>query len=336
MAHHHRKVAQLRQAHIALGPRPVAASDTGIGGRTYYVSPSGSDSNSGTSPSDAWRTVAQANRAHLNPGDGVLFQGGATFSDDTLMPGWGSDVSGRSQAPVVFGSYGQGKAILPKGIWTKHESYLVFQDFILGPRQGLTGEGDHITLQNSAVHNLTRGSDTEYGIITYGSYYTLRDNTIDHTGDSGMQLNGDHYLVQNNTITNTGQDPGVTYGTHGIYLKAADSTLTGNTITNFRDEGISVRYRDTVIADNTLRNGKYGLAFHQYDTLTATSHWTNNTIANTSIVGIYISPHDIGGSTHENFVISGNSITGRRPAGDWKPWDFNTQSSVSRAANRVQ
>src|SRR5207248_2672645 len=117
-----RTSAQRRRAHVALGQLPGVAPDSPILGRTLYVSPSGSDSNSGVSPDQAWRTVGQVNRAHLQPGDGVLFQGGATFSDDLLMPGWGSDVSGTRSAPVVFGSYGNGKASLPKGIWTKHES----------------------------------------------------------------------------------------------------------------------------------------------------------------------------------------------------------------------
>jgi parallel beta-helix repeat protein len=277
---------------------------------TYYVSPSGADSNSGTSPGHAWQTVDQANRAQLHPGDRVLFESGAIFSDDTLMPGWGTDVSGTREAPIVFGSYGAGKATLTKGIWTNGESYLVFQDLNLGPDQGLAGRGQNITLQNSTIHNLTRSSDvySEYGVITDGSHYTLRDNTIDHTGDSGMYLVGDHYLVDDNTVAHTGEDPAVTWGSHGIYLKAADSTLTRNTITNFRDEGISVRYRHTTITNNTIANGKYGLGFHPYDTRAATSHWTGNKIADTSIIGIYIAPHDIGGYTHEHFVITGNRI----------------------------
>jgi parallel beta-helix repeat protein len=251
------------------------------------------------------------------------------------MPGWGTGVSGTSQAPVVFGSYGQGKASLTKGLWTKAESYIVFQDFLLGPDQGLTGSGQNITLQNSTIHNTTVSGNCEYGVNTSGSYYTLRNNAIDHTGDSGMYLVGDHYTVQNNTITNTGQDPAVTWGTHGIYLKAPDSVLTGNTITNFRDEGISVRYRDTTVSNNTLSNGKYGLGFHEYDTIAATSHWTGNTITNTSIVGIYISPHDIGGYTDENFVITGNTIGKPSPLGAWIPWDIHTTGTVSMTSNPV-
>ena len=48
--------------------------------RTYYVSPTGSDSNSGLSSSTPWQTVTKVNNTVLHPGDTVLFQGGQTFS----------------------------------------------------------------------------------------------------------------------------------------------------------------------------------------------------------------------------------------------------------------
>ena len=56
---------------------------------TYYVSPSGSDSSSGTSTSAPWQTVAKVNSTLLYPGDTVLFQGGQTFSGTMLQPGQG-------------------------------------------------------------------------------------------------------------------------------------------------------------------------------------------------------------------------------------------------------
>src|SRR5689334_5234593 len=47
---------------------------------TYYVSPTGSDSNAGTSPASAFQSIAKVNALDLEPGDQVLFQGGQTFS----------------------------------------------------------------------------------------------------------------------------------------------------------------------------------------------------------------------------------------------------------------
>jgi len=42
---------------------------------TYYISPSGNDSHSGTSAQTAWRTIDKVNATDLDPGDKVLFQG---------------------------------------------------------------------------------------------------------------------------------------------------------------------------------------------------------------------------------------------------------------------
>src|SRR6266566_99666 len=49
-------------------------------GAVYYVSASGQDTNSGTSPALAWKTIGHANNQLLKPGDQLLFQGGTTFN----------------------------------------------------------------------------------------------------------------------------------------------------------------------------------------------------------------------------------------------------------------
>ena len=50
---------------------------------TFYVSPTGSDSASGTQ-SQPWRSVDRVSRAALQPGDQVLFKRGGTYSDVSL------------------------------------------------------------------------------------------------------------------------------------------------------------------------------------------------------------------------------------------------------------
>src|SRR3954454_22584965 len=102
-----RRLLLLSAAAIAL-VAPACARAT-----TYYVSPSGSDSAPGTTTSTAWRTVVHVDRTPLAPGDVVLFEGGATFADETLVP----SASGSPGHPITFSSYGSGQANLPQGIW---------------------------------------------------------------------------------------------------------------------------------------------------------------------------------------------------------------------------
>jgi putative cofactor-binding repeat protein len=306
------------------GSQVASVAAGAITGTTYYVSPNGSDSNRGTSPDDAWRTIGQVNRAKLQPGDGVLFQGGASFTDNTLMPGWGTSVSGSPDHPVVFGSFGQGHASLPEGIWIKGEHNLEFDSLDLGPQQGLSGTGDAIVVEGCSMTNLT--GEMNIGVNAIGSNWTIRDNRIDHTGNSGMLLRGDNFVVANNTITNTGTDNSISYGTHGIYLKASNSTVTGNTIDHFRDDGISVRYRNSTISANTISNGAIGIAWFQYDGVSGTSRWTRNTIIADRDVGIYVSPSDQGGATRESFVISGNRIAKPASTAGWQALNLHATS----------
>ena len=73
---------------------------------TYYVSSStGSDSNSGTSSSTAWRTIAHVNGQSFQPGDSVLFKRGDAWNE-SLAPA----SSGSSGNPITFDAYGSGAA----------------------------------------------------------------------------------------------------------------------------------------------------------------------------------------------------------------------------------
>ncbi|MCC5844591.1 MAG: discoidin domain-containing protein [Verrucomicrobia bacterium] len=75
---------------------------------TYFVSPQGNDSNSGTSVSSPWQTVGRVNQQALEPGDVVRFQGGAVFTDAGIyIDHWDAGNAGN---PVIVESYGTGRA----------------------------------------------------------------------------------------------------------------------------------------------------------------------------------------------------------------------------------
>jgi hypothetical protein len=78
----------------------------------YYVSPTGSDSNSGLEPRRSWQTIDKLNRTTFRPGDRILFQGGATFNGMLQLDA--SD-RGTAIAPIVIASYGTGRATINAG-----------------------------------------------------------------------------------------------------------------------------------------------------------------------------------------------------------------------------
>lgn len=295
----------------SLTPSPTPTTTTSpvpVTGTTYYVSPRGSDSNTGTSPSAAWRTVARANKAAVNPGDGVLFEGGQVFTDAALMP----SRSGSSGKPIVYGSYGTGQAQLPQGVWFVSVNWLTFQNLAInGSGQGIqasaSGSGaSYITINGNII--------TKVGIGINSSnfadhHWTITGNTIDQVADSGMILLGDQFTITKNTITNTGTDSSITYGKHGIYLKVTNATVTENTIRRWiGGSAVSVRYRNSVIERNNFSDGAIGISWFQYDSIPGTSYWRYNNISATAAADIYVSPSDTAGGTRESFVVTDNIL----------------------------
>ncbi len=80
---------------------------------TYYFSSAGNDqTNSGTSIASPWRSIDKLNTLDLNPGDVVLFQGGATFTGSIYFEN--TDMGTNTQ-PIVVSSYGSGRAVINAG-----------------------------------------------------------------------------------------------------------------------------------------------------------------------------------------------------------------------------
>ncbi|MGH2532405.1 MAG: right-handed parallel beta-helix repeat-containing protein [Thermomicrobiales bacterium] len=77
---------------------------------TYYVSPLGDDTNTGTAPDHAWQTIGRVNEGSYESGDAIRFEGGQTF---TGALGFTADNSrGTPDRPVTVSSYGTGRATL--------------------------------------------------------------------------------------------------------------------------------------------------------------------------------------------------------------------------------
>ena len=275
--------------------------------RTFYVSPTGSDAAAGTTPLAPWRTVAKVNATTLGPGDTVRFQGGATFSDATLMPG----DSGAPGLRITFGAYGAGRPRLTQGIWFSSVGSIGFEGLeVDGPHQGILASGSgsgarDVLIRDVYVHDVSIGinaanaADRDWMILA---------SRIDDTGDSGLILTGSGHTVGQSTITDTGTNASIAYGKHGIYLKASGARVTGNTIRSFSANGVSARRRDGLIAGNTIEDGPIGIAWFQEDPTAGTSRWLDNVIRGTTAAGIYVSASDAAGATRESFVIAGNVL----------------------------
>ncbi len=71
---------------------------------TYYVSSTeGNDNNTGLLEKAPWQTLEKVSRAHILPGDKILFR-----SNDVFIGQLAPSYSGKEGAPVIFSAYGKG------------------------------------------------------------------------------------------------------------------------------------------------------------------------------------------------------------------------------------
>lgn len=161
-------------------------------GSSYYVSPSGSDANSGLSASQPWQTIARVNEQLFSPGDRILFQCGGRYAG-SLQPA-GSGVDGQ---PITISSYGAGPKPIIDGTGQDSAVKLFNQEYwevdsldVTGSQHyGIFVSGDapyttlhHFRLTNLNVHDANGPARWDSGlvmIVPIGDHLTFDDILVD-------------------------------------------------------------------------------------------------------------------------------------------------------------
>jgi hypothetical protein len=161
---------------------PVNTASNSGNGATYYVSPTGNDSNNGTSPNAPWQTMAKVNGTAYIPGDTVLFQGGRVFTGNLQFT-----VQATSTEPFTIGSYGTGHAVISAGAGTGLSAYNC---------SGVVVQ--HIDFIGSGV-----GTNTNSGILFYAdlsgnvalNYIRISDVQVSGFGQAGISIGSGNNLT---------------------------------------------------------------------------------------------------------------------------------------------
>jgi parallel beta-helix repeat protein len=176
---------------------------------TYYVDAvNGKDTNTGTSISAPWKSIAKVNSFSFKPGDNVLFKRGTTWKEQLTVK-----QSGTSSAPITFGAYGSGSAPLIDG--------------------GLTREyGIHIRYRGYIIVRDFKIQNTKHGAVwvSDSKYITVRDNEMYVNGRAGVFIQtSTNSLVRGNKMTTPATEWNVQ--TDGIYAQRNSyNTYDGNHI----------------------------------------------------------------------------------------------------------
>lgn len=160
---------------------------------TYYISPSGSDSNLGTETSP-WRTIQKAANT-LGPGDTCLVGDGNYLENVSISK------SGLSSAPIVFKSRITHKAVI-EGYVKMTANNIILDGFKIklmdGSRSGISVTGSNNEIINCFVTtDSTNLGLNNSGIEVGGNSNKIRYNYVEKVC-FGYGISGDNHLFENN------------------------------------------------------------------------------------------------------------------------------------------
>ncbi|MFZ1693189.1 MAG: T9SS type A sorting domain-containing protein [Flavobacteriales bacterium] len=191
---------------------------------TYYISPTGNDSNNGTSQATAWRTIARANQlsSSFQPGDRILFQRGGEYRGKLSIMS-----SGAANNLIQVGAYGSGAQPIISGSvavtgWVQHSGNIW--------RAPITQDIKYVYV-NGALQELARFPNTGWLRVDQGTSTSLTDSEL--TQASGY-WNGATAVIRttnwsydtayvsafsNNTLTHTATGNNLGTWQWGYYLR---------------------------------------------------------------------------------------------------------------------
>lgn len=231
-------------------------------GTTYYVDSENGNADknaTGTSESDAFKTLEQVNAVNLQPGDQVRFKKGSVFNGEALH--FTKEDSGSADAPVVISTYGDESAARPQintngqGRWNLNygnpldnqnhkwkgevSSCILIEDTEYIEINGLE-------LTNNRATDKVPETDSNGNVRDYNDAYAM-----DRTGVAGVAKdNGtvDHIVLNDlyiHDVTGNVYNKHMTNG--GIYFimeKPTNEATTG--VARYNDVRIKKCYLDTV------------------------------------------------------------------------------------------
>ncbi len=300
---------------------PPLPPGTGTG-TTYYVSPSGDDSNAGTSQAAPWKSLAKVTGSTFGPGDSVLFEGGATFSGCPTFSG--DKIKSTSTAPFTVGAYGTGPFTLAADCTGAHATavsisgmngFFLHQCVITG-NQGGAEYGVLIGNPNAAATNGVRIQDCDIS----GFYATSATDYGAEIFVDGYPGGLDHVYLLNNTLHGTSgptspDDNGISGFGNGQDI--TNALYQGNVVYNIGSKATTTLGGS--LGNCILANGIDG-GVVQYNVAHACG-------GNTATCG---GPAGIWAAGSSNVVIQYNEAYGVGPAGappagacDWNGYDLD-------------
>jgi hypothetical protein len=148
---------------------------------TYYVAPTGSDTNNGTSLSTPVKTIRQALSKARSSGDIVYVRAG-TYVEAVSVSQSGITLSAyQTEKPII-----DGQSSLPSGDW--------------GSLVSISGNNNKVSgfeVKNSNIKGAHAGG---YGVWLGGHHNTVSKMNVHHTWENGILAQGDYSTVEDSSV----------------------------------------------------------------------------------------------------------------------------------------
>ena len=152
-----------------------AKDNMSVSGTKYYVSNSGDDNNSGTSPENAWKSTDKVSNFDFNEGDGVFFERGSVWYGVCMQLKSGVTYAayGEGEKPEL---YGTAKNYADPNLWKKTEIENVWEttDEISGPAGFVLFDNEICSYKANSNAELKKNFDffdTDYNTSPIRIYY---------------------------------------------------------------------------------------------------------------------------------------------------------------------
>ena len=189
---HHKYLQVGATGTLAAGQAPVLSS------LTYYVDGlKGNDQNAGTTPEEAWQSIARINQVDFHPGDQLLFAGGQTFTGTLLFQ---QEDGGTEDHSITVSSFGNGRALIHAGTGCGFQlhgcAHVVVSNLIFvgcGRKSGNDGSGVKLCrTRDIKLDSLEVSGFRLSGVYATGDENTRITNVYAHeNGSAGISTYGE-------------------------------------------------------------------------------------------------------------------------------------------------
>lgn len=247
---------------------PVCAGNSN--NKIYYIdNVDGSDTNTGLSAEESWKTFRNVNDREFKPGEQILLKSGCVWNGSLFPKGNGSD-----EAPILIGAYGDGERPVIHGngqvkaaVYLRNQSNWIVQKLEVtnqAPergyvhRGGILAENDNggvlrnIKILDNYVHHVTSSFRYAYTFHPH-QFGGIAINVNGQTGTDKYQ----NILIEGNRVEDVGRT-GIVVWDH-VFAKY-DEACTGvvirqNSVTDIDSDGILTYGCDGALIEYNVADG---------------------------------------------------------------------------------